>query len=157
MKSPRQDKTGQSAAVREKRAWQNFQAWCRGRGLCPLPAHPWTVAAYVRWCEAHRALGDIPPTLRAIAARHSGGKRRHPEQSPLVRRTLDIVERRRQKRRATGAAPKLADLLAQPDIGEAASPAPKRPRREAKTRATTATKTRAMRASPKLVSRRTLD
>lgn len=138
MKNPRQDKV-----------WQEFQAWCRGRGLCPLPAHPWTVAAYVRWCEARRALRDIAPTLRAIAARHGGRGRRHPEQSPLVRRTLDIVERRRKKRRTEGAAPRLADLLARPDGDEAAKPAPRRPQRKAK-------KPRTLRATPRLVSRRTL-
>lgn len=137
MKSPRQDK-----------AWQDFQGWCRGRGLCPMPAHPWTVAAYVRWCEARRAHGDISPTLRAIAARHGGSKRRHPEQSPLVRRTLEIVEQRRKKRRAEGAAPKLADLLARPDVDETAPP-PRRPERKTE-------KPRTLRATPKLVSRRRL-
>ena len=48
-------------------AWTFFVDWCQKRGLKPLPANPWTVAAYARWCEANHHYQTIVDMVKAIA------------------------------------------------------------------------------------------
>lgn len=73
-------------------SWRDFARWCRDRRLRPLPAHPWTVAAYVRWCERRQPFAEIVQTVRAIARAHRLKSERSPGRHPTVLRTLRIVE-----------------------------------------------------------------
>ena len=71
-----------------------FVAWCRARGLRPLPAHPWTLAAYVRWCEPRHRYQGIVKRLRAIARVHVLRCRKPRDGHPTVTRTLRRIEAR---------------------------------------------------------------
>lgn len=86
-----------AARVREK-AWLNFIAWCRARRLTPLPAHPWTVAAYVRWCESRHRFPGVVEQVRAIARAHLLHCCPAPDTHPTVARTLRLVEARERTR-----------------------------------------------------------
>lgn len=86
-------------------AWNDFVDWCGGRGLQPMPAHPWTVAAYIRWLEHRASPTAIQRIVRAIARQHREKSRKRPERHPTVTRTLRGVELRakeRRRRRAAG-------------------------------------------------------
>ena len=76
------------------KAWSEFSRWCQARGLKPLPAHAWTVAAYVRWCEPRHEFPDIVLITKSIARRHLITGHSDPERHPMVRRTLEMIERR---------------------------------------------------------------
>ena len=132
MKKPRQD-----------RAWKDFDAWCRARRLRSLPAHPWTVAAYARWCEPRHRFKTIVERIDAIARHHVLKRQRSPHQHPTVTRTLRLIEAR-SRSRFQGAA-----LFRAEDFAES---------RQAGTKPETpATRTggkRMLRSRPRLVSRR---
>jgi hypothetical protein len=86
-------------------AWNEFVDWCGGRGLNAMPAHPWTVAAYIRWLEHRASPTAIHRIVRAIARQHREKSRKRPERHPTVARTLRGVELRakeRRRRRAAG-------------------------------------------------------
>ena len=76
------------------RTWTEFIAWCRARGLQPLPAHPWTLAAYARWCEPSHRYPGIVKRLRAIARAHVLHCRKPRDSDPTVTRTLRRIEAR---------------------------------------------------------------
>ncbi|HJO71230.1 MAG: hypothetical protein QF450_10660 [Rhodospirillales bacterium] len=76
-------------------AWRHFEAWCRTRRLRPLPAHPWTVAAYSRWCERRQGYSVIVRRLEEIARVHLLKRLKPPVRHPTVTRTLRMIERRR--------------------------------------------------------------
>src|ERR1051326_6023735 len=38
--------------------WRDFSSWCEERGLCPLPASPETVAAYIAGCAGYLKVGS---------------------------------------------------------------------------------------------------
>lgn len=77
--------------ARGERAWTEFVRWCRARRLKPLPAHPWTVAAYARWLEPRLGYGAIVVRIRAIARAHVLGLARTHERHPTVERTLRLI------------------------------------------------------------------
>lgn len=133
------------------KAWLEFIAWCRARRLTPLPAHPWTVAAYVRWCESrHRyRYPALIMHVRAISRAHLLACCAPPDSHPTVTRTLRLIEVRERTRGHRASLFPEGDCALTPVPGEA-SPALKPPRapRRAKTGA------RAMAAKPRLVSRR---
>ncbi len=74
--------------------WLDFVRWCRARGLRPLPAHPWTVAAYARWCEPRHRYPTIAARIRAIARIHLLKCASCPDRHPTVQRTLTLIEAR---------------------------------------------------------------
>ncbi|MDH5750688.1 MAG: hypothetical protein OEY85_15365 [Rhodospirillales bacterium] len=80
------------------RDWAHFVAWSRARGLRVLPAHPWTVAAYLRWCEPRLNSTQIGNKLKAISRRHFINKLKSPVHHPTVSRTLHLIERRARTR-----------------------------------------------------------
>ena len=83
--------------AREK-AWLEFMAWCRARRLTPLPAHPWTVAAYARWCEGRHLYSVLIAHIRAISRVHLLGCCAPPDRHPIVARTLRLIEARERTR-----------------------------------------------------------
>lgn len=80
------------------RTWQDFEDWCRRRRLRPLPAHPWTLAAYVRWCQTRYPYAGILRRVKAVARRHLLAGLSPTDRHPLVLRTLRLVERCEQTR-----------------------------------------------------------
>ena len=74
------------------RDWKDFVAWCNNRGLKSLPAHPWTVAAYVRWCEPRKRLPLIVGSLKAITRMHLLKCRKTPGSNAAVLKILRQIE-----------------------------------------------------------------
>ena len=126
------------------RAWADFSAWCRRRGLRALPAHPWTLAAYLRWCEERHRYPAIVKRIGVIARAHLLGCQPAPHRHPTVLRTLRTIERR-----ALGQSSALfrdGDFLAVggPAPKNAAQPRRRGPKGQAK----------GLRTAPRLVARR---
>lgn len=121
--------------------WANFVAWCERRRLVALPAHPWTVAAYARWCEARHAFPVVAKRIRAIARAHVLSCAPPPDRHPLVARTLSLIERREHSRPQRAAL--FGDTPARPDDASQDDEPPAKRRR-----------LRSMRLSPRLVRRR---
>lgn len=130
---------------KREKAWSDFAGWCRHRGLRALPAHPWTVAAYARWCEARHRYPVILDRIKAIARVHLLACVASPDRHPTVTCTLRTLEMRSRTRSGRAA------LFPADDIAEAgiagrppAEPSPRAPRRR---------RGRALRLTPRLVSR----
>ena len=130
--------------ARGERAWSDFVRWCRARRLKPLPAHPWTVAAYARWCERRRPYHVIVHVIEAIAREHLLRAKRLPHNHPLVARTLRLIEARWLGRRSP------SDLFKPLDFTGAAAPAAEPPKTGKARRRI------GFRSTPPLVARRPL-
>tara|TARA_R110001592_G_scaffold306815_2_gene579908 strand:+ start:970 stop:1419 length:450 start_codon:yes stop_codon:yes gene_type:complete len=137
-------------------AWSVFVDWCQNRGLRPLPANPWTVAAYARWCETNHHYQTIVNMVKAIAKEHMRKSRKRPDRHHLVTRTLNLIAKREEEREEDKV--QAAALFPEEDFvpAKAAETATARVQREVQTRTQDAAKglRRALRATPKLVSRR---
>jgi predicted membrane chloride channel (bestrophin family) len=137
-------------------AWTIFVDWCQNRGLRPLPANPWTVAAYARWCETNHHYQAIVNMVKAIAKEHMRKSRKRPDRHPLVTRTLNLIAKREEEREDDKV--QAAALFPEEDFvsAEAAESTAQRVQREVQTRTQGAAQglRRALRATPKLVSRR---
>ena len=79
----------------QDKAWRDFVKWCAAHSLGSLPAHPWTVAAYVRTLEARHRHPAIVKRVRAIARAHLLSGLAPPDKHPLVKRTLRMISARR--------------------------------------------------------------
>ena len=137
--------------AREK-AWLDFMDWCRARQLTPLPAHPWTVAAYARWCEGRYRYSILVKHIRVISRAHLLSCCAPPDRHPMVARTLHLIEARERTRgRRASLFPDgdcmPASLTPSFDRGQAELPL-KPPRSAGRA------SVRAMTAQPRLVSRR---
>lgn len=145
----------------DEKAWKEFVSWCGARGLMAMPANPWTLAAYARWCESRHRFPVIAKTFKAIARVHGSKSRRRPERHPTVTRTLSLIKTRadaktRAKAQGKGRA-KYADLFREDDFLEAGQPKKPRKTSQAKDKAKPKGKRRkGLSSSPKLVSRRRL-
>ena len=135
-------------------AWSVFVDWCHNRGLRPLPANPWTVAAYARWCETNHHYQTIVNMVKAIAKEHMRKSRKRPDRHPLVTRTLNLIAKRQEERAEDKV--QAAALFPEEDLVSAGASATARVQREVQTRTQGAAQglRRALRATPKLVSRR---
>ena len=80
-------------ATRAK-TWGDFKRWCDARGLKPLPAHPWTIAAYLRWVERRKDAKTARAALDVISREHLFKSARVLGRHPTVMRTLELIERR---------------------------------------------------------------
>jgi hypothetical protein len=128
-----------SLRVREK-AWADFVSWCAARRLDPLPAHPWTLAAYARWCETRHRYPVLVNRIRAIARAHLLHCASPPDRHPVVARTLRMIEMRERSRPLRG------KLFAEPALAPAETAPPPAERKTAARRT--------LRSTPPLVSRR---
>ena len=124
--------------------WRDFAAWCDQRGLRALPAHPWTLAAYLRWCEAHHRLPTVHRRLAAIARHHVLRCAPRPDRNPIVARTLQMIEQRARLKADRAGLFQPDDFTAQDSTAVTPRPAPPRKARKA----------RGLRQRPRLVSRR---
>lgn len=130
------------------KAWSDFVRWCRGHGLRPLPAHPWTLAAYARWCEPRLKYPEIARQMTAIARAHLMACVPSPDRHPIVARTLMVMEQRHRPPVRGAALFKAEPLRAAPSVSRPAKdkaaigkPAPKR-------------RPRLLRSTPPLTARR---
>ena len=73
--------------------WRNFCQWCEGHGLCPLPAFPDTVAAYIAECARRLKVGSIQRRLNAIAEAHKAAGLDNPTAAGAVRNTMKGIRR----------------------------------------------------------------
>ena len=80
------------------KTWGDFKRWCRTRNLAPLPAHPWTIAAYLRWVDRRHDAKAARAALQVIAREHRLKSARVPDRHPTVQRTLALIERRAETR-----------------------------------------------------------
>jgi integrase len=79
--------------------WRDFVAWCEAHAVCPLPASPEVVAAYIAECAGRLKVGTIQRRLNAIAEAHKAVGVEPPTSSGMVRNTLKGI------RRSLGVAP----------------------------------------------------
>ncbi|MCP5371961.1 MAG: hypothetical protein H6907_09540 [Hyphomicrobiales bacterium] len=131
----------------DARLWRDFAAWCVARRLRPLPAHPWTVAAFLRWRATRRRKDPHDAALQAIARAHLLRGLRAPDRHPTVTRTLEVVERQHRERGRRAALFDPADARAAAAADEAAAEAPP----PAAKRKGAAKGRRALRTAPRLV------
>ncbi|MGB0670434.1 MAG: hypothetical protein ACPGNT_02960 [Rhodospirillales bacterium] len=125
--------------------FRSFRRWCLARRLCPLPANPWAVSAYLGWCERRHGLARAYGDLDDIDRAHLFGGARPLAAHPLVRRTLAALVLRAGRRAGS------ADLFEDP----AKSRGPSKPK--TKKPAQSPAESRARRPlsmTPRLVSRR---
>src|SRR5712692_5045074 len=73
--------------------WRDFCAWCEVRGLCPLPASPETVAAYIAECAGRLKVGSIQRRLNAIAEAHKAVGVESPTHHAIVANTMKGIRR----------------------------------------------------------------
>jgi len=73
--------------------WRDFCSWCQARCLCPLPASPETVAAYIAECAGRLKVGSIQRRLNAIGEAHKAAGYESPTASAMVRNTLKGIRR----------------------------------------------------------------
>src|SRR5579862_2108484 len=73
--------------------WSAFCTWCEGQGVCPLPALPDVVAAFIAECAGHLKPGSIQRRLNAIAEAHKAAGLDSPMHSPLVANTMKGIRR----------------------------------------------------------------
>lgn len=148
-------------------AWDAFVSWCQERGVSPMPANPWTLAAYARWCEHQQPGEDIGKAFKTIFRVHGAKSRKRPDRDPLVVATLSNIEERAKEKKAAvkrKAKDKSPPLFPDDDILDPAPPVKSKKKISAKKAApskqkgkTGGKKTRpGLSAGPKLVSKRKL-
>ncbi len=145
----------------DNKAWDEFVAWCQERGVSAVPANPWTLAAYARWCEPDRSHADIAKAFKTIFKVHNSKTRKRPDRDPLVANTLAQIEERARKKKEQ-AKDKRKPLFPDDDILNPTTP-PKKKKPAKKATPSKAKgkaggkKTRPrLSAGPKLVSKRKL-
>lgn len=80
-----------------RKEWTEFRDWCQERRLKPFPAHPWTVAAYMRWLDANRRYRTLQKRLDVIARVHLRQCIRSPDVEDIVQRTIKAIESNRER------------------------------------------------------------
>lgn len=74
--------------------WGEFKRWCGARKMKALPAHPWTVASYLRWVDRHKDAAAAREAFDIIAREHVLKTARVPTRHATVKRTMELIERR---------------------------------------------------------------
>lgn len=133
-------------------AWDEFVAWCIAKNLNPMPAHAWTLAAYIRTLEENMSPPNIRKHLADIAKAHAEKSRKRPERDPLIAKTIEIIEKRAEKKDLK------VKSLDDEDFSDPTTPKTKKTKTPKKKKAdsqkTKSPSTRSMRATPKLVTKR---
>ena len=132
------------------KSWNEFDRWCQARGLKPIPAHAWTLAAFIRWCEPRHDYDTIVTITKAIARRHLITGHSDPERHPMVKRTLAMIERRISNSHNRSALFNDDFMNAEPDVVKV----PDAPSDKAKRGRPAKRVLKSMRSTPKLVRRR---
>lgn len=74
--------------------WAEFEKWCVSRKMKALPAHPWTIARYLRWVDEHKETEDVKESFDAISREHVLKTGSVPTRHETVKSTMDLIERR---------------------------------------------------------------
>ena len=98
-------------AKQDNTAWHEFVFWCTARSLTAVPANPWTLAAYARWCEPQLPHKDIILAFKTIYRVHATKSRRRPDRAPILINTLKKIEDQEEK----GSRPKVKTVPLFPD------------------------------------------
>lgn len=61
-----------------------------------MPAHAWTIAAFLRWMDSQNNGDQAQTALNSISRAHLLCGRRSPHHHPMIERTLHSIERRRE-------------------------------------------------------------
>ena len=141
------------AGIRQLELWDEFVAWCQGRGLKAMPANAWTLAAYLRYQESRVTPAAMIKVLRAIGRMHREKSRKRPDRDPMVVRTLRLIEQRRRERRLGKQA--TPALFAEEDFVSPSPPPRAKPSKSQKVANTAGPRT-SLRGTPRLVRRRKL-
>lgn len=142
--------------------WIEFLDWCRERRLKALPAHAWTVAAYLRWrgrkdMGQNKSKGDLMSAdrvIKIISRAHLLGGYKSPHDHPVIAKTLASIDRSRTT------APDRSDLFQDKDfVKTAVEPTEhstdQEPPDEGEPEVVSGLRTNfSLRTQPKLVSRR---
>ena len=99
--------------------WRAFCAWCEGQGLCPIPATPETVAAFIAECAARLKVGSVQRRLNAIAEAHKAMGLESPTHSAIVANTMKGIRRTKGTAPAQKAATLIDDIRAMVDATDA--------------------------------------
>ena len=99
--------------------WRHFCHWCQGQRVCPLPAAPDTVAAYIAECAGRLKVGSLQRRLNAIAEAHKAVGAESPTSAGIVRNTLKGIKRTLGTAPAQKAAALTADIRAMVDATDA--------------------------------------
>jgi integrase len=73
--------------------WRDLCAWCESHAVCPLPASPETVAAYIAECAERLKVGSLQRRLNAIAEAHKAVGAEPPTHSAIVGNTMKGIRR----------------------------------------------------------------
>ncbi len=143
-------------ALGKTRSWKAFEAWCADRGLSPAPAHPWTLAAYIRVLEGSMRHAALKRHVDQIGQAHFEMRRTRPDRDPSVQRVLDAVRRREEaKKRQKQKPPPPPPLFRAEDFLEEKPAKKTRTQRSKAAKPGKAGKTsKSLRATPKLVRRK---
>lgn len=137
--------------MRERnKSWKEFTCWCQAKGLSELPAHAWTVAAYVRFHERRKEHAELLEAMKEIARRHLLRGYADPVVDPIVESTLERVANRQRNRHHHSA-------LFDGDPSALVDDAPERGARTVKSEPRPSSgRRKTMRNTPKLVRRKRL-
>lgn len=78
--------------------WRDFIQWCAKRRLRSLPAHPWTLAAYLRWRDEKGNPYELKAVVDAVRRAHKKADKRSPDRDPIVERTVALIRNKREAR-----------------------------------------------------------
>jgi site-specific recombinase XerD len=99
--------------------WRHFCTWCESHGLCPLPAAPDSVAAYIAECAGRLKVGSIQRRLNAIAEAHKAVGLESPTHAPIVANTMKGIRRTKGTAAVQKSAALTADIRAMLDSSDA--------------------------------------
>ncbi|MBT4890347.1 MAG: hypothetical protein HON65_12425 [Rhodospirillales bacterium] len=83
------------SSQKHDKTWTEFVHWCSKRKLRVLPAHPWTIAAYLRWIDSKDDGDRAESIIKSISRAHILRAQRSPHDHPVITRTLLSIARRR--------------------------------------------------------------
>jgi site-specific recombinase XerD len=92
--------------------WRGFCAWCEVRQLCPVPANPETVAAFIAESAGRLKVGSVQRRLNAIAEAHKALGLESPTHHPMVTNTMKGIRRTKGNAPAQKTAALIADIRA---------------------------------------------
>jgi site-specific recombinase XerD len=99
--------------------WRAFCAWSESRGLCPLPALPETVAAFIADCASNLKVGSIQRRLNAISEAHKAVGLESPTHSGIVGNTMKGIRRTKGTAPVQKTATLVEDIRAMADATDA--------------------------------------
>ena len=128
--------------------WRDFIQWCAKRRLRSLPAHPWTLAAYLRWRDESGNPYELKAVADAVRRAHKKADKRSPHRDPIVERTVALIRNKREAREQG------SDLFDADSLLFAETPPPDAVEDDETDHPAEAERGRKLSSTPKLVSRR---